>query len=71
MYIVTVRQMSSMLLWKSVEMTGIAGKYMLAVPLRGLICELSERASAKQHICYGISNSPEIRSTGCKDDFSL
>lgn len=31
MYIVTVRLMSSTLLWKAVEMTGIAGKYMFAV----------------------------------------
>jgi hypothetical protein len=40
MYIVTVRLMSSTLLWKSVEMTGIAGKYIFAV--KGLMCELSE-----------------------------
>ena len=46
MYIVTVRLISSTSLWKSFEMTGIAGKYMFAV--KGLSeSELSERASAE------------------------
>ena len=44
MYVVTVRLISSTSLWKSLEMTGIAGKYMFAV--KGL-CELSERVLAK------------------------
>jgi hypothetical protein len=64
---VTVRLISSMLLWKSLAMAGIAGRYMFAV--KGLFESKVDSISQAEHTIHlQSSHSPKKRRKGCKAD---